>query len=335
MGFVSQVLGMLSGNKGVKVSDQLLFDKVIGFRGIVPGVGTSTIVQNTAIALSAKTNYSICVWDTHFLYPTMHPLLGGGELRGKDFLDFNGDLSEVIYKTQYKNVHLLALENRTLIDMLSSKDNEVIVDKLIGLLKAYFDVILIDLSYELTNLATHAAIKCNKVINVADQSFRCIYHLRKSLNLMATLAVPLAKANSVVLNKVLPDVLTNTRGVLQEAGLNVLGEIPFSVEIAKLGVAGKRVWNPRSPSKDIVQFSGVINSVVENIIDVTPLNKKYLKDVEDVDFSDNEKESSVENTGKGKGEVHKEPVKEVSVSTHNREEDEDVVGEVITLPSKE
>jgi cellulose biosynthesis protein BcsQ len=276
MGFLSKLLGTISGNSGLKMSDQLLFDKIIGFRGIVPGVGTSTIVQNVAIALSENTNYSICVLDTHYLYPTQYPMLvASADSKRKDFLDFNGVLSDIIIKTAYKNLHLLSMSNRTIIDMLSSRDSELTVDNLVASLKSFFDIVLVDLSYELTNINTHTSIKCNKIVNVADQSLKCVYNLRKSINMMSTLAVPLAKANKVVLNKVISDVLTNTKGVIGDAGLTVLGEIPFSKEIATAGVSGKRIYAGSTANSDVHAFSAVINAIIDDIIQVTPLNAKY------------------------------------------------------------
>ena len=74
MGLLSKLLGSISGNNDMKVSEQLLFDKVIGFRNIVPGCGASTIVQNIAIALSEKTKFNICILDTNLLYPVQYPL---------------------------------------------------------------------------------------------------------------------------------------------------------------------------------------------------------------------------------------------------------------------
>lgn len=282
MGFLSSLLKTISGNTGMKLSEQLLFDKVIGFRGIVPGVGTSTIVQNVAIALAAQTNYSICVLDTHYLYPTLYPMLmEGSDSKRKDYLEFDGDLSEVVLPTAFKNISLASLYNRTLVDMLSTRDSELTVDKLMGSLKSYFDIILVDLSYEPTNLYAYTAIKCNRVINVADYSLKCIYNLRKSLNTMTTLAVPFAKANRVVINKVIPDIVTNVKGVMQEAGLRVIGEIPYSLTVARLGLAGKRIWSNKTADKDIYVFSSVINAIVQDILVVTPLNEGNIKQSSD------------------------------------------------------
>lgn len=277
MGLLAKLLGTLSGNKGVKVSEQLLFDKVIGFRGVTAGCGTSTIVQNVAIAISEKTDYSICILDTAYMYPTQYPMLvNKAEQPTKDLLDFSGELSDIVTVTNYRGINLVSLSNRFIADMLSATDNEVIVDKVIGALKSYFDVILVDLTYELTNINTYSAIKCNRIFNVTDQSLKSVYHLRKSINSMVTLAVPVAKANHIIINKVVPDVLSNTAKVAEEAGLKVVGEIPLSYEIAKLGVTGKRVYASKTTDKDIFAFSSVIDSVANTILQVTPLNEKYL-----------------------------------------------------------
>lgn len=292
MGFLSKLLGTVSGNNGgFKISEQLIFDKVIGFRGIVPGVGTSTIVQNTAIALSEKTNYSICVLDVNFLYPTQYPMLiTTPDKKRVDFLDFTGDLSVVTLETSIKNVNLVSLSSRTVIDMMSSRDSEQTVNKLIGSLKSYFDIILVDLGHELTNINIHTAIKCNKVIGIADQSLKCIYHLQKSLNTMATLAVPLAKADKIILNKVLPDVNTNTGKVVEESGLTVIGEIPFSLELAKSGVSGKRIYAESTSNKDVYAFSSVIDTLLDDLLERTPLNDKYINETEAVELSDGKKQ---------------------------------------------
>lgn len=277
MGFLSKLLGVISGNNGVKVSEQLLFDKVIGFRGVTPGCGTSTIVQNVAIALSEQTNYSICILDTAYMYPTQYPMLVSKEAqRDKDMLDFSGELSDIVTITNQRNVSLVSMNNRNIADMLSATDSDLTVDKIVGALKSYFDVILVDLTYEMTNINTYSAIKCNRIFNITDQSLKSVYYLRKSLNMMVSLAVPIAKANRIIINKVVPDVLSNTSKVAEEAGLKVVGEIPLSYEIAKLGVTGKRIYTPKATNREIFLFSTVIDAIIEELLQVTPLNEKYI-----------------------------------------------------------
>ena len=278
MGLLSKLLGSISGNNDMKVSEQLLFDKVIGFRNIVPGCGASTIVQNIAIALSEKTKFNICILDTNFLYPVQYPLLCNTDLKAKepDILDFAGDLSVISRNTSYANVYLVQLENRTIIDLLSGKDAESIIPKLMATLKSYFDIVIVDLSYELSNISTYSAIKCNKIYQVADTSMKCLYYIKKSLNSMVTLGVPLAKGNKVILNKELDDVVLGVDTALQEAGLTVVTRIPFSYDLAVSGASGKRIYGAMSKSKDISSFNVAIEDIIKDMLEKTPLNSEYM-----------------------------------------------------------
>ena len=278
MGLLSNLLGTLSGNNNLKVSEQLLFDKVIGFKSIVPGCGASTVLQNVAIALSENTKFNICVLDTNFLYPVQYPLLSTVELKDKDpdVLDFSGDLSKIVRNTSYSNINVAQLENRSIIDMLSGKDTEAGITKLIANLKSYFDIILIDLSYELTNTCIYSAIKCNKIIQVADTSLKCLYYIKKSINTMVTLGVPLAKCNKVVLNKELQNVVLGVDTALSEAGLDIIARIPLSMDIAIYCASGKRIYGAMSKEKGISAFNIAVDSILNTIIEKTPLNMDYL-----------------------------------------------------------
>ncbi|MNL91413.1 CobQ/CobB/MinD/ParA nucleotide binding domain protein [compost metagenome] len=277
MSVVGKILGALSGNAGLQLSEQLLFDKVVGFKGIVPGVGVSTIVHNVAYALNETTDYNICVLDTNYLYPSLYPLFVKDEdMERKDYLDFESELSKVLMPTMYSNVYLASLANRTAVDMLSSKDNEAVLDNFLNELKDYFDIILIDLSYELTNISVFSAIRCNKIIMVGDPSVKCMHNLRKSLNSMATLAVPFAKANTVVINKVLKNMILDIDSVFVNAGMSVIGKIPLANEIAIHGVTGKKIWVSVTADETINEFSECINSILDGIVQKTPLNVDYI-----------------------------------------------------------
>lgn len=295
MGILKKFLGVLSGGDTLKVSEQLLFDKVIGFRGIVPGVGTSTIVQNVAIALSENTNCTVCVVDMNCLYPTQYPMLISGDAMisnaskpKKDLFDFSGDVSEIVYTTSYRNVYTTGFSNRTVVDMLSAKDSEATFNQVIGALKSFFDIILIDLSYELTSMNTQAGVKCNKIINIADQSLKCVVNLKKSLNTSATLAIPFAKSNVVVLNKVAPDLVTDTVGLLQSVNLDVIGEIGFSLDILKAGVSGKRLYYKNRTNAGYVEFNEVIDEIVRLIINPTPLTNDFFTERKEVNTLEEE-----------------------------------------------
>lgn len=281
MSMLNRLLGMLSGGTGETTSDHLLFDKVIGFKGVVPGVGTSTLLLNLAVALAetppaGQKRLSVCVIDPTFVLPTQMSLLGGVQDKAvADLLEYSGDVSKLTVETAYRGVRLLSLHNRTILDMLSSRDNENFIMDSITKLKSYFDVILVDLSGEYSNINIHAAIKCNRIVMVADPSIKCMANLRKSLNTQATLGVPLGKADHVILNKVVPDIIVNTKGALADAGLTLLGEVPLSVEIAKAGISGNYSYKTSS-HKDIVALSATIDAMITNLFPLTPVNQEVL-----------------------------------------------------------
>ena len=284
-GILSKLLKTMSGNHGMTISEQLLFDKVIGFKGIVGGVGVSTIIANTAMALSDKTSYNIGILDTNFLKSALYPLLFNGDdlllldkKAKKDILDFNGDISEISISTNIKNVYLVALNNRTIVDMLSTKDSNTVIEKVITSMKNYYDIILVDLSQETTQIATYSAIKCNKIYYVAEPSVRCTYNLRKTINTMATLAVPFGKANKVIINKEIYSMNTGITDVLEKAGLEIIGSIPLSEDIARYGASGRKIWGRATKSNAISDFHILIEDLIDDILQLTPINEKYLKD---------------------------------------------------------
>lgn len=296
MGALKKFLGVLSGGKGLKVSEQLLYDKVVGVKGIVPGVGTSTVVQNLAIALTENTNCTVCVVDMNCLYPTQYHLLVKSEddkpIKGKkDIFEYSGEISEMVVPTEYRGVYLIGYHNRGVVDMMGAKDNAQTLNSFIDNLKSYFDIILLDLSYELTVMNTYASIKCNKIIQVADQSLKCVINSQKAVNTMGTLGIPFAKANKVFLNKIAPDLVTDTGGLFKEMGFEILAEAHFSLDILKAGVSGKRVYYNSKTNEGYQEFNEGIEKLVDYIMGVNPLVEKYKgKEQERNDYEEEEEE---------------------------------------------
>ena len=293
MSVLGKVIGAISGGTEDYISAQLLYDKVIGFRGIVDGVGCSTIVQNVAIALSdlIKTK-NICVVDTHILYPSQYQFLVGDTPKEgtKDWFDFDGEnLADCRTKTKFHNIYLLSFYNRNITDMLSSKDSAKLVDDTIAKLKYYFDIILVDLSHETTNISMEMAIQCNQIYTIVDPSMNCISNMGKSLNYMATLAVPFGKMNKAILNKNNSNVNAGVKGAIAEVHLDILGVIPNSIEIATYGITGKKIWSTISNNEDVTQFHRVIRAIVDDIFPPTQENKKaFIKTAEEVAADNND-----------------------------------------------
>lgn len=297
MGMFSELLALLSGGKGeVTVSEQLLFDKVIGFKGITDGCGASTMVQNVAAALGDYTKYKICVVDTNMLYPCQHGLLGSADDTA-DILDFarGKNFGEIVNSTALNNVYTVGFKDRTIVDLVAVTEDARTFDRLLDELKVFYDIILIDLSHEPSNFAAQAAIKCNKIFMVCDTSMKATSNIVKSYNYMTTLGVSLAKCKRVILNKTI-NVTSGVNAIMEELKLEKFGEIPFSDVIYKQGVSGKPYYGVPSRDAGVTQAHLLLDKIVKDIIEESPKNdnklKKSSKKVQEIDFSIEEEEIS-------------------------------------------
>jgi MinD-like ATPase involved in chromosome partitioning or flagellar assembly len=280
MSLIGNILGTISGGKELKVSENLLFDKIIGFRGIVEGVGVSTLVQNMAVALADATHNTVCVVDTSILAPSQEYLLGLANEDGykKDLLDYtNGQLSEVVYKTRYTNVYLASYHARELPDLLSSKECQRTIYDFYEELKSFFDVVLVDLSHETSWAVTESAIHCNRIYTVMTPSITCLSLLQRSLNEAASLAVPLHKMRKVIVNKTVSDVNAGVESALKEYGLQLMYSIPLSDDIARMGVTGERIYGAFSNAKAITAYNAMLNTLMDDILEANDVNQKQMR----------------------------------------------------------
>lgn len=309
MGIVSNlfsgVMSLLSGGAGeIKVSEQLLFDKVIGFKGVCDGAGASTVLQNVAVMLSDTTRYKVCVVDTNMLYPCQASLLGCSDIK-EDVFDFDrgASIGKILWESNWNGVSVVGFNNRTVVDMVGVLESARVFDKLLDELKTFFDIILIDLSHEPTNFAVQAAIKCNKIFLVSDTSMKNTSNIVRSVNYLATLGVSLAKCKRVIINKT-TSVNSGITNILGELGLEVFDSIPFSHLIYTQGIAGKPFYGLATRDSDITQAHIVIQRLVNDIIEKTPRNSKYSdgtpkvqkqEESVSIDFGDSDDVSTVSN----------------------------------------
>ena len=279
---LGRFLGTISGGREMKVSEQLLFDKVIGFRGVTEGVGATTLVYNTAAALSDTTNMNICVVDTHILYPVLNQYLGGSAaaVQGKDWFDFvaeSENLSDIAYATNLRNVYLVSFRNRGVADMFTSLDNEKVVTTMFDTLTKFFDIVLVDLSHEATYISSISAMKCNKIYTIFEPSLGCLSSLKSSINNIVNLGVPPYKLNKVIENKHISDVNTGVQNVLNAYHFKLLASIPFSVDIARPSVMGKRLWGMASNKAAITEFNKAMDIILDDVLQTNNQTQGYLR----------------------------------------------------------
>lgn len=279
MSLMGRVLNTLSGGTQEKLSEQLLFDKVIGFRGVRTGVGCSTLVMNLACGLIDATKYTVCVVDTNLLYPSQEFMLSAADSEEQfDILDFTGEnIADLAYKTKYTNVYLVSFRNRLIADLLSSKDCQATMDKLMETLKQFFDIILVDLSHEPSWATTVAALKCNRIYSIVTPDVLCLSILQKSINSLASTGIPTYKLRKVILNKNIAEVNTNVYKTLKDLEFEVIGDIPFSVDIAKYNLIGDRIWGALSNRPAVTKFNQVVDRLMDDICQSNELNAKNIK----------------------------------------------------------
>lgn len=271
MGFLGRLLKSISGGDEVVTSDQLLYNKVIGFRGIVEGVGCSTVLQNTAVAMMDSSNMKIVILDMNMLYPCQFDLFECDlDEKGKgDIFDYarGTKLADTLYSSKYQQIKVAGFKRRTVIDMVSiSEDSDVIV-KYIDELKNYFDVILVDLSQETTNMAIFASIKCNKIFTVADTSRKCLGNVLNSINYTTTLGTSYAKCRRLIVNKDIPEVNSGVKVLNDEFKFNTVATIPFTKSIVQMGIAGKPFWGMPTKEQAITDAHIAIQAVVDDILE--------------------------------------------------------------------
>ena len=76
MGILRDTLTLFSGGVEQKLATQMLFDKVIGFKGVTAGAGATTLLYNIAVMLSQRTMFRVAVVDTSMEFPCLFTLLG-------------------------------------------------------------------------------------------------------------------------------------------------------------------------------------------------------------------------------------------------------------------
>ena len=295
MGFTTDLISTLSGQNAADVNTKLLFNSIIGFRGIVDGVGCSTIVADLAHAFSDRTNKSVCVVDTNILYPTQYALLCNtfspeAKLALKDWFCSEVDIPERIIDTKYKRVSLLGCYNRRLADAFSSSDTTKLAEDTFDRLKELFDVVLVDLSHEWSQIGMTAAIQCNKIYNVMDLSPRCINNVPQSLNNLASSAVPFSKFRSTIINKYSVKGVLGIDDVIKKHHLEVVSTIPFSEEIYVQGTQNRSCWAMGTLNYEIERYNEELDNILCSIVNETPLEIINLAEVEALDLA-------VENSG--------------------------------------
>lgn len=278
------ILKQVSGASLTRQSKFKIFYQIIAFKGVCDGVGTSTLVANTALAL-ADLGLNICVVDTSILSPSQDVLLKSNYVGTDLDMDKRLDWFDMPY-TKRSPLHSSTLNNkisilsfygkqRGITDILSTMDNDTLVQIAITELHNKFDLILIDCCQEMTCVNTTALQMSQRVIQVWNDTPSVIENIDNFITNQVVLSCPLDKMRFVICSKTNPDVIGNLNSLIDQYRLTKVTTTVESRAIGRVLCMSKPLWQYPSSEEDIVAYTNSILEIVEMILNMGNEDTEY------------------------------------------------------------
>lgn len=272
------ILKHTSGSSMTRNLRYNIFYQVIAFRGVVEGVGTSTLVANTALAI-ANLGLTVCVIDTSMLAPVQDVLLKTpeavveekAETDHLDWFDMPFTKKSPLHVSSLNhNISVLSFKGKThtVIDVLSTNDSSSLVDIALTELHNKFDIILIDTCHELTEVNTACLQQAQQIIQVWNDSPTVLATMESFITNSITISCPLDKMRNVVTSKMVKDVIGNLDDLLKQYRLTKIATSYVSEEIAMLLVTGKSLWQYPSKDQMVIDYTNCIIDIVCYILNI-------------------------------------------------------------------
>lgn len=309
----TDVLKMTSGTGYVRNIEFDIFYQIVAFKGIADGVGTSTLVANTAIAL-AKLGLTVCVIDSSVLSPVQDVLLKTNwrdkEMKDRtDWFDMMYTNTSVLNQSKInKNISVLSFKGkkRDITDIMGTQDSDLLVETALSVLHDKFDIILIDCCQEVTRINTACIQQAHKVIQVWTDTPHIISNIDMWITNNVILSCPLDKMRYVVVNKYVNDIHCDFSGMLKQYRFTQLTSCSLSVDIARINAMGKQLWDYPTNDRDVVEFNNCIIDIVCHLLN---LGENTFKPSGTITSNDIEE-------GKVKGTLHEKLSKKSSELPH-------------------
>lgn len=301
------ILKQASGSAYTRDIKYNIYYQVIAFYGVTDGVGCSTLVANTALAL-AETGLTICVIDTSILAPVQDVLLNTAEsvineneqdVEHLDWFDMPFTRKSPLHVSKRKkNISVLSFKGkrRGVIDFLSTNDSDSLVEIALSTLHSKFDLILIDCCHELSSVNTACLQQAQQVIQVWNDSPTVVSNLENFITNAITLSCPLDKMRYVVASKVSKDAMGTLDGLCNQYRCRLLTTNYLSEELYLLAVTGKVLFRVESTDESVIDYTSSIIDIVCHILNI--------------DLGDNEPKGTITSNdildGKVEGTYHKE-----------------------------
>lgn len=280
----NNVLKQTSGSAYSRVVKFDIFYQIYGFRGVVEGVGCSTIVANTALAI-AKAGLSVCVIDTSILNPVQDVLLKTEEANDSpdnskerfDWFDMPYTKKSPLHISSLdKNISVLSFKGkkRGIVDLLSTNDSALIVEHAFTELHNKFDIILVDICHETTEITAACIQQSHQIIQVWNDSPVVLSNLEGFITNMVTLSCPLDKMRFVVTNKLCKDAMYDIEPLLKQYRFTRLATSSISNELILLTVLNKPLFQHASTDQSVIDYTNCIIDIVCHILNILPDSAK-------------------------------------------------------------
>lgn len=269
-----------SGTHEVRTREFDIFYKIIGFKGVRDGLGVSTLVANTAIAL-AKFGLTVCVIDTSILRPAQDILLKT-DLRDKkgkdkekdkkilDWFDMPFTKRSVLNTSKYSNkINVLSFTDRTLLELIGLNDSATLVDVAMEKIEDTYDIILMDICNEPSAVANACMLKANQIYQVWGNAPQDLTAIQSAVTDNLICSVPLDKMKYIITSMTVDDISTPWADLYKQFRFKELAHVGMSLDIARLLCLGKTPYDYVSDSEDIEEFNDCINNICAQILGIT------------------------------------------------------------------
>lgn len=273
-----EVLRQTSGSSYTRDIKYNIYYQIIAFYGVVDGIGTSTLVANTALAI-AETGLTVCVIDTSMLAPSQDVLLNtetaeleeDGQTEHLDWFDLPYTKKSPLHISKYsKNISVLSFKGkrRTVVDFLSTNDSSTLVDIALAILHSKFDIILIDCCHEMSAVNTACLQQAQQVIQVWNDSPSVVANLEGYITNTITLSCPLDKMRYVVANRMSKDAMGSLNELAKQYRCKILATNYLSEELYLNNVIGKKLFRCESTDELVAKYTECIIIIVCHILNI-------------------------------------------------------------------
>lgn len=273
-----EALRQTSGSSYTRDIKYNIYYQIIAFYGVVDGIGTSTLVANTALAI-AETGLTVCVIDTSMLAPSQDVLLNtetaeleeDGETEHLDWFDMPYTKKSPLHISKYsKNISVLSFKGkrRTVVDFLSTNDSNTLVDIALATLHSKFDIILIDCCHEMSAVNTACLQQAQQVIQVWNDSPSVVANLEGYITNAITLSCPLDKMRYVVANRMSKDAMGSLNELAKQYRCRIIATNYLSEELYLNTVIGKRLFRCESTNDLVAKYTECIIMIVCHILNI-------------------------------------------------------------------